>query len=108
MAELLKTIKSYVLGDITLQELEEWLLSNMQDILDSGDERAIEIANELDADLIELAEGIIDMSNIRDHLQRYMISLTPIIYTDSGVAVSTDVITFDSVTTAVKEFSFSR
>ena len=106
MAELLETIKSYVLGTITLQELEEWLLSHMQDILDSGDERAIEIANELDADLIELAEGIIDMSNIREDLQRYMISLTPIIYTDTGVAVSTDVITSDSVTAAVKQEIF--
>ena len=108
MAELLKTIKSYVLGTITLQELEEWLLSHMQDILNSGDERAAVIANELDADLVEFTEGILSESDIREKLQRYMISLTPIIYTDTGVTVSTDMITSDSVTAEVKEFSLSR
>ena len=106
MAKLLETIKSYVLGEITLQELEEWLLSNLQDILDSGDKRAADIANEMDADLVEFAEGIVSESDIRDHLQRYMVSLTPIIYTDSGVAVSTDVIIFDSVTAAVQQKIF--
>ena len=108
MAGLLKTIKSYVLGTITLQELEEWLLSHMQDILNSGDERAAGIANELDADLVEFTEGILSESDIREKLQRYMISLTPIIYTDTGVTVSTDMITSDSVTAEVKEFSLSR
>jgi hypothetical protein len=98
LAELLKKTKDYVLGISTLQELEEWLLCNLQNILDSGDDRAADIANELDADLVEFTEGIIDESDIRGHLQRHMITMTPVIYTDIGISVSTDVITSDSIT----------
>jgi len=44
-------------------------LSNLQRILDSGDEAAIDVANEIDADLVELGEGLIDETTIREHLQ---------------------------------------
>ena len=44
-------------------------MSNMQRILDSGDEKAIAHANEIDADLVELGEGLIDEMALREHLQ---------------------------------------
>lgn len=70
--ELLYNIERYLNSHCTLQELESWLLSNLQRILDSGDEKAIDVANEIDADLVELGEGLIDETTIRGHLQRFI------------------------------------
>ena len=47
-------------------------MSNLQKILDSGDESAIEAVNQLDADLIELGEDLIYESSIQEHLQSYI------------------------------------
>ncbi len=45
---------------ITLDELEEWLVLNLQSILDSGDEMVVDIANTLDPSLVEFRENLID------------------------------------------------
>ncbi len=45
---------------ITLDELEEWLVLNLQAILDSGDEMAVDIANTLDSSLVELRENLMN------------------------------------------------
>ncbi len=47
-------------GAITLDEVEEWLVLNLQAILDSGDEMAVEIANTLDPAFVELRENLIN------------------------------------------------
>ncbi|MDY6908266.1 MAG: hypothetical protein SV910_08615 [Chloroflexota bacterium] len=70
--ELLNNIQLYLNGYCTLHELEVWLLSNLQSLLDSGNKAAIQIANDLDADLIQLSEAIIDENTIRDRLQGYL------------------------------------
>lgn len=63
---------SYLLLHCTLRDLETWLLSNLQQILDSGEEVAIDLANEVDADLVELGEGIIDDLTFRERLLSYI------------------------------------
>ena len=70
--ELLDHIRDYLNDHCTLQDLESWLLSNLQRILDSGDEKAIDMANELDADLVELGEGLIDELTLQKHLQGFV------------------------------------
>ena len=72
MTELLNRIDSYLLGESTLRHLEEWLLSNLQNIIDLADQKAIDLANQIDADLVELSEGLIDEATIREYLQRYV------------------------------------
>ena len=72
MAKLLNRIDSYLLGKISLHHLEEWLINNLQNIIDSADKNAIDLANRVDADLVELTEGLIDESTIREYLQRYV------------------------------------
>lgn len=72
MTELLNRIDSYLLGENTHQYLEEWLLSNLQNIIDSADQKDIDLANRIDADLVELSEGLIDEATIREYLQRYV------------------------------------
>jgi len=70
--ELLDHIRDYLNDQCTLQDLEAWVLSNLQRILDSGDEKAIAHANEIDADLVELGEGIIDELTLQKHLQGFI------------------------------------
>jgi len=68
----------------TLQDLESWVLSNLQRILDSGDEKAIAIANEIDADLVELGEGLIDELTLQKHLQGFISERDTILVSSPG------------------------
>jgi len=72
LTQLLNYIDSYLLLQHTLRDLETWLLSNLQQILDSGEEAAIDLANKVDADLVELGEGLMDELAFREHLQGYV------------------------------------
>ncbi|PIU54908.1 MAG: hypothetical protein COS88_06120, partial [Chloroflexi bacterium CG07_land_8_20_14_0_80_51_10] len=67
--ELRQQILLYLNGHCTLRYLESWVLSNLQRILDSGDEEAIEMANLIDADLVELGEGLVDEKTLLEHLE---------------------------------------
>lgn len=74
---LVARIQRYLNNEISRQALGEWLLSNLQNILDSGDERTITLANHIDADLVELSEDIIEDSLFRQRLEHYLASQTP-------------------------------
>ncbi|MBI4285923.1 MAG: hypothetical protein HY670_08530 [Chloroflexi bacterium] len=69
--QLLNAIDNYLLGYSTRQQLEDWLIANLQSILNSGDQIAIEIANNIDADFVEFDEGLLDELTLRDRLQKY-------------------------------------
>lgn len=69
LQQLLKNIWRYLSAQCTLQDLEAWVLSNLQRILDTGDKAAIRMANQIDADLVELGEGLIDESTFLERLQ---------------------------------------
>ncbi len=70
LIDLLETIDRYLHGVATLQDLETWLLSNLQQILTAGDVQAMALANQLDADLIDLREGLLDTEAFRARLAR--------------------------------------
>lgn len=72
LRELLNRMYGYVIARSTLSDLETWLLSNLQQILDSGDDEAIEVANHLDADLVQLGEGLIDEATFRQRLEAHV------------------------------------
>lgn len=91
LSELLEKARAYINGLCTLRDLEEWILSNLQRILDSGDADATEIANQLDADLVALTEDLIDERTLRDNLLR-LISLQDSILCDfRGVHAADDI-----------------
>lgn len=70
--QLLNHIDLYLLLCCTVRDLETWLMSNLQQILDSGDSEAVEVANRVDADLVELGEGLIDEATLRERLDSYI------------------------------------
>lgn len=71
-SHLLDSLKRYLDQETSLQELGEWLLSHLQEILDSGDHDTIRLANQVDADLVEFSEGLIDEATLREHLDSYV------------------------------------
>lgn len=70
LKELLDNIRLYLDGSRSLYGLEEWLVSNLQRILDSGNRESIDIANDIDGCLVEIAEGTLDERALRDNLLR--------------------------------------
>lgn len=70
--KLLNKIDHYLIEQSSLEELQTWLLSNLQDILDSSDKAAIDVANQVDADLVEFHEGLIDEITLRERLESYI------------------------------------
>ena len=66
--EIAERVTGYLLGENAKDELESWLLVNLQRILESKDTEAINIANEVDVLLVELGEGIIEPMGFRRRL----------------------------------------
>lgn len=71
--QLLNSMDSYLLGMIALSDLEDWLVSNLQEILDSGEQQTIDIANHLDADIVEFGEGLIEVPTLNERLLSYIL-----------------------------------
>jgi hypothetical protein len=63
--EVLLRIAAFLDDRLSLTELESWLLGNLQAIHASRDPATIELAHEMDADLVQLGEGLIDLESLR-------------------------------------------
>lgn len=79
LTQLLKYIDLYLLSHCTVRDLETWLVSNLQQILESGDSNAIEVANKVDADLVELGERLIDEATFRERLDSYVMTCNTVL-----------------------------
>ena len=73
-SHLLASLEQHLNQQTSLHEVGEWLLAHLQEILDSGDQQAIHLANQVDADLVELNEGLIDETILRERFQSYLAS----------------------------------
>ena len=92
LTELLDRTNAVLLNQNTLEELEGWLVSHLQEILDSGDKKAIEIANRVDADLIGYSENLLDFETLYERLQLYHYNAQTIFHSTNKSA-STNVVT---------------
>lgn len=70
--ELEAEARRYLGGRSALVELEAWIAAYSQRIMDSGERRAIRLANQVDADLIDLGENIIDEAQFRARLHGHL------------------------------------
>jgi hypothetical protein len=70
-----EALKLYIGGQITVRSLETWLVSHLQAILDSSDQSAIQLVNSVDADLVELREGILNEITLEARISQYLQSL---------------------------------
>jgi len=55
---ILRIFRDYVSGKARLNDLEDWVLSHIQGVLDSGDQEAIALIDRVDALLIEIGVGL--------------------------------------------------
>ncbi|HXN05448.1 MAG TPA: hypothetical protein VN944_00115 [Nitrospiria bacterium] len=72
---ILNQIKSYLIEEISMRGLESWLISHLQEILDSREADSIILANHLDADFVELQEGTLDELIFKTRIQNYLNNL---------------------------------
>lgn len=74
-SKLMNHLENYLNDKLSGDELESWLVCNLQDILDSGDINLIRISDDIDADFIELGEELIDDTTFRKNMQGYFSEL---------------------------------
>ena len=70
--ELVTALNSFLRSSISLNELQEWVLSNLQKILDSNDSVTISVVNEVDSDLIGMSEGLLGESTFVENLDGWI------------------------------------
>lgn len=79
--QLLNQIRLYLDDQVSIADLETWLVAHLNDILSSGDKNAEYIANELNADLVWLQEGLITESEFKAKAKKL---INPISTTNSN------------------------
>lgn len=53
-------------------DFQGWVLEHLQAIIDSGDEVALKVADEIDADLVSINEGLLDEDGFRKNVRKYI------------------------------------
>lgn len=66
--KILAQLKQFAVGAADERALERWMLSNHQLILDSGEESAVMLANDINALFIEQSENLISPSELESGL----------------------------------------
>lgn len=69
---LVAQIEECLQGRSSTTDLEGWLVSNLQRILDSGDAEAVRLANELDADLMAAGDAALEENEFWRRLDSYV------------------------------------
>lgn len=87
--EIVKTVDEYLIGYRTLREIEAWLAARTRLIHQSGDQRAIELANHLEADLVDLSEELLDEKAIRDQWDAYLRQTSTVVLETAKPAMQT-------------------
>ena len=67
--ELNRLVKRYLDDQVDADALDRWVLERLQAILDSGDARAITLANAVDGGLVQLQEGAITKAELHEELR---------------------------------------
>jgi hypothetical protein len=63
--KIIEELKKYVSGSSSEKDLEQWVLSNYQLILDSGEESAVMLANEINALFVEQSEDLVSKEEMQ-------------------------------------------
>ena len=61
---MIEELEKYVCGSSSEKDLERWVISNYQQILDSGEESAAMLANEINALFVEQSEDLVSKEEI--------------------------------------------
>jgi len=62
--KIIEELKKYSSGAASEKDLERWMISSYQQVLDSGEEPAVMLANEIDALFVEQSEGLVSEAEV--------------------------------------------
>ena len=71
-SKLITALSQFLAGASPLEDLQSWVLSNLQTVLESGDSAAIDAVNALDADFVELGEQVMEYSYFIGSVERWI------------------------------------
>ena len=74
--KLAEQVRGYLNGEVSAGTLDRWVIERLQVVLDSGDERAITLANAVDGGLVQLQEGAIAKTELHEELCALVAGLT--------------------------------
>ena len=66
---LLTELSRYGAGLCTARDLEAWVISELQTILDSNDQEAIDLANQAEGVLVEFSAGLMPEPKLRQSIE---------------------------------------
>jgi len=66
--KILNQLKKFSSGALDNQAVEQWVLSNYQQILDSGEETAIRLANDINSLFVEQGEDLLSVDELESAL----------------------------------------
>lgn len=75
MDQLIDKVRAYLDGGLTLVQFQSFLTKVLQSMKPSGNDAIIQLASEMDADIVWLSEGLIDLKTFRNRLQGYVSSV---------------------------------
>lgn len=78
MNELMEILHAYLNDEISLDDLESWLVINLQDFINVNDAETMKIVDELDADLVEYGMGTLEEIDVYERVREYLIELDAI------------------------------
>jgi len=70
--QILQIFRDYLSGKMRLSNLEDWILSHIQGILNSGDQEAIAMIDQVDAFLIEIGVGVASEKDILNAISGFV------------------------------------
>ncbi|MBI2170851.1 MAG: hypothetical protein HYU30_02355 [Chloroflexi bacterium] len=73
--EILDQVEAYLGGLTTLRELEFWVMDSFDAVMGMGDWDAMVLANDLDADLVEVKQGRLSEDALKDSLREKLSAL---------------------------------
>jgi hypothetical protein len=73
---ILEQVQAYVAGATTLREMEVWLLDRFDAIMEAGDWDAMVLANDLDADLVEVKQGRLSEDALKGSLREKLAAMS--------------------------------
>lgn len=87
--EIRRHLASYLVGEISLQDFEDWFVPSSWDIIHSRNQSAITLVYEIELWLAEFSDGFWSEEELKNHLKplvnNYLIDLAPVPW-KSGVA----------------------
>jgi len=96
LQELITRLNRYANRELLSADFEDWLVANLQRILDSRDQDVIDLANRLDGLFVEMSEGLITEEQLQEYATQILRERdTVLVAADAG----TDAVTSDSAVT---------